>query len=402
MKSAPVDAILRPGPIDWELWVVGQQGAMSLQADVGNLSRFRNLLLAVPTRDILAVPLWVGLEGDLEDIVELEMASRHLLARNARLNHLSVLINGTRRLVMAMGVVDGDRTDDAVRNAQEFECPARMFHPGDAGMVLWREFSQVCIAFYSSGECVHFTYTGETSLTASLCETLSRTAARLRWEEVLSAMPARAVFLGAFSDDEAKVLCEVFHIDWSREVSMPPPVLPALRAAPLSPNAALRLQQRAIRRKVLRFGFLGAAVYAFFLLAIVVDLLVGILRSRELERSVGGIETAAIEARNRLDVWKNARPAVDPTLFAIDQLAAVAARIPGDRVRLTEYEFNKGKLFIAGEAADVSESYEFFEQVRNDPRLQDYDWTSRQPKLSGRNKVRFEMEGTRYDAEAGK
>jgi hypothetical protein len=183
---------------------------------------------------------------------------------------------------------------------------------------------------------------------------------------------------------------------------MPPPVLPALRAAPLSPNAALRLQQRAIRRKVLRFGFLGAAVYAFFLLAIVVDLLVGILRSRELERSVGGIETAAIEARNRLDVWKNARPAVDPTLFAIDQLAAVAARIPGDRVRLTEYEFNKGKLFIAGEAADVSESYEFFEQVRNDPRLQDYDWTSRQPKLSGRNKVRFEMEGTRYDAEAGK
>ena len=50
----------------------------------------------------------------------------------------------------------------------------------------------------------------------------------------------------------------------------------------------------------------------------------------------------------------------------------------------------------------MSESYQFFEKVRNDPSLHEYDWTSRQPKLAGRNKVRFEMEGARYDAETGK
>lgn len=402
MKHPPVDAIIRPGPITWELWVVDQKGGASLKADAGNLSRFKNLLLGVPVRDILAVPLWAGKDGDLGDIVELEVSARHLLARNARLNQMTVLDSGTRRLVLAMGVVDGEGADDAVRSAREFECSARLFQPGDAGIALWWEFSRVCVAFYSGGECVHFLGAGESSMTSALCETLVRTAERLRWEEVLSAMPSRAVFFGEFSEEEGRLLGEALRIDWRIEESLPAPIIPERRSDPLSPNADLRRQQRVGRRKAIRFGAIVAAVYAVFLIGIGIDLLAGHLSRQQLERSVGNIEPAAIEARNRLAAWKNARPAVDPTLFVIDQLAAVAAQIPGDRVRLTEYEFNKGKLFIAGEAADVSESYQFFEKVKNDPSLQDYDWTSRQPKLAGRNKVRFEMEGTRYDAQTGK
>ena len=59
------------------------------------------------------------------------------------------------------------------------------------------------------------------------------------------------------------------------------------------------------------------------------------------------------------------------------------------------------RLTIAGEAVDVSQAYEFFERVKKTPLLQDYDWTSRQPQLAGRNKVRFEMEGARPDAQTG-
>ncbi len=401
MKNAPVDAILRPGPDDWELWKVDQHGGVSREADVANLSRFKNLLLGVPAKDILAVPLWAGVEGELEDIVELEMSARHLLARNARLNHVTVQENGGRRLVLAMGVVDDDATADALQHARGFECSARLFHPADAGLAVWREFSQVCVGFFSGKECVHFTYTGEAALSAPLCEALARTAARLRWEEVLAAMPARAVLYGKFSDDEGRLLGEALRIDWQREETLPPPLIPEIGGNPRSPAAARRMDQRAVRRKTLRVALVGGIVYAVFLVGMALDLLVGAVRAHGLHAEVLKIEPAALEARERMDAWKNARPAVDPTLFAIDQLAAVASQIPGDRVRLTEYEFNKGKLFVAGEAADVSESYEFFQKVQNDPRLQDYDWTSRQPKLAGRNKVRFEMEGTRYDAEAG-
>lgn len=399
MKKTPVDAILRPGLDDWELWTLDQHGAKTLEADVGNLSRFKNLLLGVPSRDILAVPLWAGMEGELEEIVELEMSARHLLGRNARLNHVAVSAKGSRRLVLAMGVVDDDAAADGVRYAREFECSPRLFQPADAEIAVWREFSHVCVAFYSSGECVHFTYTGESSLTPALCEMLARTAVRLRWEEVLAAMPARAVLYGGFSENEGGLLGEALRIDWRIDGVLPPPIIPEHRGNPLSPSAANTLNRRAVRRKTIRLATIGAIVYSVLLAGMALDLLAATLRSHGLRREVREIEPAALEARERMNAWRNARPAVDPTLFAIDQLAAVAAQIPGDRVRLTEYEFNKGKLFVAGEAADVSESYEFFQKVQNDPRLQDYNWTSRQPKLAGKNKVRFEMEGTRYDAE---
>jgi hypothetical protein len=65
---------------------------------------------------------------------------------------------------------------------------------------------------------------------------------------------------------------------------------------------------------------------------------------------------------------------------------------------LTQYVTDNGRLTIAGEAADVSQAYEFIERVKKSALLQDYDWISRQPQLVGRNKVRFEMEGTRPDA----
>ena len=381
---------------------MGQKGLELLKADIGNLSRFKALLYAVPARDILSVPLWAALDGSLDAIVELEMSARHLVSRNARLNHLTLLESGMRRLVLAMGVVDDSASADAVYNAREFECSARLFHPEDAELAVWQEFSQVCFAFYSGKECVHFAYTGENQLTAALCETLSRMAARLRWEEVLPGIPTRAVLFGGFSDDEGRRLGEALRIDWRREAALPPPILPAIRGNPQSPLVAKRVEQRARKHKTLRFTLIVAIVYSVALTGLALDYTLGVIQEHGLQHQVKEIEPAAFEARARIDAWQKARPAVDPALFAIDQLAAVAAQIPGDLVRLTEYEFHKGKLFVAGEAVDVSESYEFFQRVQNDPRLQDYDWTARQPKLAGHNKVRFEMEGTSYDAEPSK
>lgn len=110
---------------------------------------------------------------------------------------------------------------------------------------------------------------------------------------------------------------------------------------------------------------------------------------------------AAGAAKELVGEWKEFSGAIDPRMFALDQLAAVAAEIPGDKVRLTQFTLEGGRLLIAGEAADVSQAFEFFERVKKKPALQDYDWTSRQPQLAGKTKVRFEMEGARPDAKTG-
>ena len=78
----------------------------------------------------------------------------------------------------------------------------------------------------------------------------------------------------------------------------------------------------------------------------------------------------------------------------------MASELPGDQVRLTQFSLENGRLLIAGEASDISQAYAFLEKVKKSAVLQNYDWTSRQPQLAGKNKVRFEMEGVRPDAQA--
>jgi hypothetical protein len=128
------------------------------------------------------------------------------------------------------------------------------------------------------------------------------------------------------------------------------------------------------------------------------DLLVRRIQLSRVSAELHSIKETASRAQKLVVEWKEFREAVDPASFAIDQLAAVAAEIPSEQVRLTQYSFDSGRFTIAGEAGDVAQAYDYFERVKKVPLLQDYDWTSRQPQLVGRNKVRFEMEGIRPDA----
>jgi hypothetical protein len=95
------------------------------------------------------------------------------------------------------------------------------------------------------------------------------------------------------------------------------------------------------------------------------------------------------------------RGAVDPSFFALDLLAAVAAPTDGGKVRLTRFALEPRKMQVSGEATDVTQAYAFQEQLKKSPALQAYEWTVGQPQLAGKNSVRFDMEGSRSDANTG-
>ena len=79
-KSRP-DAVLRPAADGWELWRFPQKGEASCDSSPSakSLSNCRHPLLAVPTRSVLAVPLWISPGGEPRELAELELGSRHLL-----------------------------------------------------------------------------------------------------------------------------------------------------------------------------------------------------------------------------------------------------------------------------------------------------------------------------------
>ena len=46
----------------------------------------------------------------------------------------------------------------------------------------------------------------------------------------------------------------------------------------------------------------------------------------------------------------------------------------------------------------MTQAYGFMESLKKSPILQQYDWTSGQPQLAGKNSVKFDMEGARAHA----
>ena len=399
-RHAP-DAILRPGPENWELWNLSAKGGLQSEISGKALGAFRHVQLALPTRSILAVPLWVAAEGDPRELADLELSSRHLLRKNAELNCLPLLKQDGRSLVLALASVDDPDAAEFFKKAESFEFPARLIPSGGADIVIWRELGDLCFALYRDGECVFFSSSGENLAGPAFCGALSRTVMRLHAEGVLARLPARLRIIGKFTQEECQALGHTLRIDWELDETAPPPKPLGQPSNPAPPSARVEIDRRGRLRKLGLFAVVGMAVYAVILLGVAVDLVVRKIQLQSLSAELASIETAAAESQRMVNSWNEIRTAVEPSAFAIDQLDAVASQIPGEQVRLTQYNYDKGRLVITGEAADVSQAYEFFEKVKKVPMLQDYDWTSRQPQLAGRNKVRFEMEGVRPDAKTG-
>ena len=400
MSARPSESLLRPGAAGWELWKFPPKGAPAVEMDPTPkaIASAPQLLLALPTRDILAVPLWISAQGDARELAELELSGRHLLRRGAEVYAVPLQQSEGRALVLALSA--GDDSDAAAfyPRARAFDAPARLWDTGSADALVWREPGGLCFGFYRDGRCVFFAATGETTLGPAFCGVISRAALRLRAEDVLARIPASLRLIGTFTEDDRKALAGGLRVDLEYVETPPPPVRPSVPAHWAPPSARLAQARRTGRRRFALYGGLGTALYV-----LVVAVLVGSLLLRQAELKRVRAEAAAQapeagEAKRLVGEWKEFREAIDPRAFALDQLAAVASGVTSDKVRLTQFTLEGGRILIAGEAGDVSQAYQFFEYVKKSPALQDYDWTARQPQLAGKTKVRFEMEGARPDA----
>jgi hypothetical protein len=347
------------------------------------------------------MPLWVASQGDPTELAELELTSRHLLRKDAQVYTVPVLEKEGRTLVLALAATDDETPHAYLKKAKIFEIPARLFAPAGADVLVWHEQGGLCFAIYREDKCVFFAATGDANPGPAFCGAISRTAMRLKSEGVITRMPAKLRLIGNFLESDAASVGHTLRLDFEIEKQLPVPVLPTVCSAAAPPTASEALLSRSRLKRLASFATAGLAIYAVILFFVAADLGWQRFKLHRLHSELESIEPTATKAQNLVTEWKQFRSAIDPQAFAIDQLAAVATEIPGEQVRLTQYNYDKGRLSIAGEATDVSQAYEFFERVKKAPLLQDYDWTSRQPQLAGRNKVKFEMEGARPDAKTG-
>jgi len=397
MKEKPSSrAILRPGDSDWELWkTAAKGGALEKLQNPGQ--RPPRLVVASPTHSMLALPLWVSPNGNPTEIAELEFASRHLYRRGQTVGVVEIERNADRALILCVLGSDDPALEEPLRHAETFEIPARLANPGENDVMLWKENGTVCFAFYRNRQCVYFSSSEEPRISAPFCQALARCAQRLQAEEILTRLPSRILFVGAFDEEESQIL--MARTGWQIEKTAElPPALPA-KLSDIAPPLAV--DRRVRLRKTKRFGQITGILLAVY--AVVLAVVLGILfsdraRVQSAERQAEALRLPANEARATVERWRTIQAAVDPKLFALDLLAGVAATLPGETIRLTRVNIEDGRLIVAGEASEVAQTYEMLEKLRVSPALVDFEWTARPPDIASQNIVRFEFEGRRPDA----
>lgn len=403
MSAHGPESILRPGPAGWELWLFPPKEGPRVDQNPGMkaVAAAPRLLLALPTRSVMALPLWLAEQGDPRELAELELSGRHLVRRDSEVRTIPVDSADGRALVLAVAVGDDSLAAEYFSKARFFDLPARLLDPGTADVVVWREFGDLVYAFYRKRQCVYFSASGEASPGPAFCGLIARTALRLRAEQVIVGAPSSIRLIGDFTEADSEAIGNGLRITVERVTPSPPPAVPAVLADTIPPVARRAKEKHTGIKKMALVAFAGLAVYGLLVGVLGGELLMKTLQLNKLRKESDRLSPEAGEAKKLVTEWKEFQPAVHPQRFALDQLAAVASELPGDQVRLTQFTIENGRLILAGEAADISQAYSFLEHVKKSEVLQSYDWTSRQPELAGKNKVRFEMEGVRPDAKTG-
>lgn len=378
-----------------ELWKIPPVGTPVVVTDPAK--KCQRLVVASPTRSLLCMPLWVASQGNPRDLAELELTSRRLVRKGCRVESVPVEVGADRSLLLAVVASDDSSLDAHADRAWCFEAPARLWGAHGRDLMVWREESTLCFAFYRADRCVYFSTAGDLPLGLETADGIFRCALRLVAEEVITANPAQALLLGTFSEEEFAALARHMSVEGA------PIPAPSLPVPPLDFPPPKAVAARAKRKRTARLAVgaaIATALYLVLLSFIAGDLALRALRQQEIEAKVRAQNPSAERARTEVLRWQVIRRAINPPDFLLDVLASVVRTIPADNMRLTQFTFEAGMILISGEAADVGQSYEMLERLKAQPSLAEYEWSARPPQIAGQGAVRFEMEGRKSDAHA--
>lgn len=402
----------RPGAEtgSWEQWLVEADSAPCLIKEplprAAQQNKKLKRILCLPSQTLHDWPLWIAGEGDRLALAKLELSGRHLIKRGMEQSLCLFPINSEKDRQLVLAICPEEPFPEEYlpsdwRDAASFDLPVRTLGDEKTDLIVWSEWDRLHAAFLVGGKPVWFCPVDEEHLSGLLL----RTSLRLQAEGILRRVPSTILLAGISSTILESVRSGLTTAFPSARLtlseSLPPPRLPT-ESLDLPPAVAREERANSAKKnRLLTYAMIGAIIYTLLLLWGSGDLMIHRMELARIRKAIAVVAGPASEARADSERWKAMRSAVDPSFYALDLLAAVAAPTEGGKVRLTRFTLELGKLQVSGEATDVTQAYSFQEQLKKSPALQAYEWTAGQPQLAGKNSVRFDMEGSRSDANTG-
>ncbi|EDY17421.1 hypothetical protein CfE428DRAFT_5107 [Chthoniobacter flavus Ellin428] len=154
-------------------------------------------------------------------------------------------------------------------------------------------------------------------------------------------------------------------------------------------SAQQHQQGKAWRKRALAV----AAVCLVFVVAGIVDLLVLQYQSSRLESELKAQRPALSLLQTRQARFNSLAPAVDPHHYAIELLFLLNRCLPGESVRLTEFDQMPQEWRVVGEAASASQAIDYLSRLKHDPDLGAGDISADPPRLLANEKAQFQVIG---------
>ena len=169
---------------------------------------------------------------------------------------------------------------------------------------------------------------------------------------------------------------------------------PALTALNLLPQAWREERERQVQREQWKKRLVIASmVYAAIVGFALIQLAYLKFRIWLLDAQIKRDEPRTVFVRASSNSWKALAPAIDPHFYPIEILQHLFDSLPSQDVRITAYNQSARQISIEGEANKAALAYQFAENVKKHPDLQNFNFDMQSPRILPNDHAQFRLEG---------
>ncbi|MEM6912088.1 MAG: hypothetical protein AAF555_10970 [Verrucomicrobiota bacterium] len=396
--------LLLPSRQDWEVWKQTGETAWSLAStavplrEVGDGILPAEVALGLPTRMVLAVPVWVNsLDPEvMRSAVALQLERMGLETGEerpaARISLGRVCQEENRQLVLVRLLQEEDTVAELPLLPSQIELGMAWRELPPNEVIVWEELGQLCLGLTRGGELAYFQILSTHYLDAGfvgevrsviLQATLAGWVKELRGLQLWMEVPPDLV-------QELRRRLEM-----PVEQGEPPAPKTQLRSSTLVPSVVAQARtKRSQRRKIKAAVMAAAAVYLVLLGLLFTRWLLVQSELRDLSERVEALGPEVASLLETRSLVTEVYPVFDQEEAPLELLLRLYQTRPSTAIRFLDGQLENGSITLSGEANSFALASSFDRRLQESDLFWAWDWNNPTPSIDPRtNAAKFQISG---------
>lgn len=278
-------------------------------------------------------------------------------------------------------------------NPETFEPSVRLLPLPANGIAVWRELGRCVAAFTRDGKLLHAAALASRVLDADAAYELYDLCAALQAHDFMEEPVGIHIWTACESEFVPQLACLFVEAGVIKE-PRPDPRPPEEPGKLLPAHVAQQRQQSQQRQQKLMMLAVGAMMYVCFFGAWWLRLQWRDSRLSRAEAELATLQPEMEQVSQAQARWEAMEGAINPDLYPMEIFHQIVSLLPDEGIRLKEFQIDKGRIIISGEAATVNHALGFKDRLSASTALQHHTWNFPVPTIREDNRADFRAEGT--------